>query len=278
MTLRCLCRKVMTHVNLRLCSSSTDKNSVTTAGIVVIGDEILKGEVPDSNSTFMAKELHRLGLKLKKISVVPDDVQEICDEIKSFSSLYDYVLTTGGIGPTHDDLTYESVSRAFNEPLILHPELKEVCERFFKTKDPNGAGMKLAYVPKSSKLHHKTTSGGKLRYPNVYVHNVYMFPGVPELLQRTMIEAGPLLFKTSNKFFTRSLYCNIPEYRIISELKQLVDEFPDVQFGCYPKFWNSEYKVKVTVESSSEEATIKAYQKLKQLIPEDTVVNKLDDM
>lgn len=277
MSLRCFNRKIVYQCdNLRL--YNTKKGSYSTAGIVVVGDEILNGTVADTNSPFLAKALHKLGLKLKKISVIPDNVHDISEEVRHFSNRFEYVLTTGGIGPTHDDVTYEGVARAFREPLVLHPELKEICSKFYKTNDPFGAGMKLALVPQASRLHYLTTSGSKLPYPNVAVHNVYMFPGIPELLQRTIRDAGPLLFKSDSRFFTKYLLCSLPEHQIINQLKQLVDEFPDCQFGCYPKLFNSLYKVKVTVVSSSEETTQKAYSKLIQLIPPSSVVNKLDDM
>jgi len=278
MTLRYFSRKIMqNYVSVRFYCGKKEQNC-SSAGIVVIGDEILKGAVADTNSTFLAKQLHRLGLRLKKISVVADDVKQISMEVRDFSSRFNCVLTTGGIGPTHDDVTYEAVACAFDEPLILHPELKEICTKFYKTNDPYGAGMKLAFVPKSSKLHYLTTSGDKLAYPNVSVRNVYMFPGVPELLQRTILKAGPLLFKSNHKFFTKSLYSSLPEHKLLNEIKQLAKEFPDVELGCYPKLFDSEYKVKVTIESCSEESTKQAYLRLLQLIPAYSIVNKLDDI
>ncbi|XP_076253675.1 FAD synthase-like [Rhynchophorus ferrugineus] len=262
---------------LKVRSLCTEKNSkITTAGVLVIGDEILKGEIPDTNSHFLAKELHNLGLNLKKISVVSDDVNDISEEVKHFSSKYNYVITTGGIGPTHDDVTYEAVALAFNEPLVLNSELKDICCRYFKTKDPKAAGMKQAYIPKSSILHYTTISGGKLPYPSVSTHNVFMFPGIPELVKLIMTEAGPLLFHSDKRFFTKCIYCNLPEYKIIEQLEQLVLEFPDVSFGCYPKFYHSLYQVKLTIESLSKESTTNAYLKLLELIPSGCIVQKDD--
>ncbi|CAH1122537.1 unnamed protein product [Ceutorhynchus assimilis] len=258
--------------DIKKCSSQKDRK-ITSAGIVVIGDEILRGQVQDTNSAFLATELHKLGIELKKITVIPDNVNTICEEVKDFSKKYNYVLTTGGIGPTHDDVTYEGVALAFNETLHLHPDLKEICSHFYKTQDPNGVGMKLAHVPKSSKLNYKTKSGSKLNYPNVSIHNVYMFPGIPELLKKSMLEAGSVLFKSDKKFFSRHFYCNLPEHEIVTELQQVVNEFPDVQFGCYPKMFDSFYKAKVTLESCCEESTRKAYARLMELVPSNSVVN-----
>jgi molybdenum cofactor synthesis domain-containing protein len=117
-----------------------------TAGILVIGDELLKGEVVDTNGPHITKELHNLGVKVKKISIIGDEVDEISDEIKTFSKSYSYVITTGGIGPTHDDVTFEAVAKAFSVPLALNPQLRRLCEKFYKTTDVNHPGMKLAMV------------------------------------------------------------------------------------------------------------------------------------
>ncbi|XP_066144334.1 FAD synthase-like isoform X2 [Euwallacea fornicatus] len=250
------------------------KPNITTAGIV--GDEILKGEVLDSNSRFLAKELHKLGLQLRKISIIPDDVEMISNEVQSFSKKYDFVLTTGGIGPTHDDVTYEGVALAFDKPLYLHPELKDICSEFYKTEDLSDAGMKLAYIPKSSILNYKTIAGSDLAYPMVSIKNVYMFPGIPELLQKTILEVGPILFQCANRFYNRCVFCNLPEHKIVTQLQQVVDQFPDVRFGCYPKLFNSVYKVKLTIESSNEDSTLKAHARLMELIPKNCIVD-MDD-
>lgn len=148
-------------------------------------------------------------------------------------------------------------------------------------------------IPKSSKLHYNTVSGTRLAYPNVSVRNVYMFPGIPELLKQTVTQVGPLLFQSGRRYFTQCFYCNLPEHKIAMELQQVVDEFPEVQFGCYPKLchrWercrrccklfltmffsvSSVYKVKVTVESHSEEITLKAFSRLMALLPPNSIVD-----
>ncbi|XP_030747805.1 FAD synthase-like isoform X2 [Sitophilus oryzae] len=145
MSLRCLCKNI-SGAHIKINNFWTNKYStIKTAGVLVIGDEILKGEVPDTNSTLIAQELHNFGLKLKKITVVADDINDISEEVRYFSKKYDYVLTTGGIGPTHDDVTYEAVALAFDVPLVLHSDLEKICSKFFKTVDPMSPGMKQAY-------------------------------------------------------------------------------------------------------------------------------------
>ncbi|VEN38785.1 unnamed protein product [Callosobruchus maculatus] len=214
---------------------TTRETKSTTAGIIVIGDEILKGQVVDTNSSYLALELHKLGLQLKKISVIGDNVHEVCDEVRFHSNSYDYVLTTGGIGPTHDDVTYEGVALAFNEPLVLDPELRDICMNFYKTSDVNSPGMKLAKIPKTSKLTFKTLEGVRMVYPNVSIKNVYMFPGIPELLRKSFGCLKTVLFKSNKKFYSKAVYLTATEESIAKLLGKLAEDFPDVQFGSYPK-------------------------------------------
>ncbi|KAJ8933337.1 hypothetical protein NQ314_014049 [Rhamnusium bicolor] len=259
--------KILTRRILLRCFSSGDGCKITTAGIIVVGDEILKGDVPDTNSTYLAVELHKLGLKLKKISVIGDEVKEVSEEVKNFSNSYDYVLTSGGIGPTHDDITYEAVAMAFDEPLYLHPELREICLKFYNTTD----------IPKSAKLTFNAGIVGiKMTYPNVSVKNVYMFPGIPELLVKSFNILKDALFKSNNKFYSKCIYFNLTEDKIVEVLYVLVKEYPDVQFGSYPKFFHRLYKVKVTIESSNEESMKKAYNQLLTMMPKQYIVDAED--
>uniref|UniRef100_A0A1Y1LJX0 MoaB/Mog domain-containing protein n=1 Tax=Photinus pyralis TaxID=7054 RepID=A0A1Y1LJX0_PHOPY len=149
--------------NLHKIMFSSSTSAVKTVGLLVIGDEILKGQVVDSNSHYITKRLHQLGLKVEKITVTGDNKDEISEEVKNFSLRYDYVITTGGIGPTHDDVTFESVAEAFNEPVILHPELVKICAQFYGTTDPESPGMKLARVCSAFSCIQWTTC---FRYPN----------------------------------------------------------------------------------------------------------------
>ena len=121
----------------------TSKKS-TSAGIIIIGDEILKGQTQDTNTHFLATNLKSLGVQLKKVVVIPDDIDVIAGEVKKFSENYDYVLTSGGVGPTHDDMTFEGVAKAFDDKTFLHPEMEELIRNYFK--DVNEAVLKLGQV------------------------------------------------------------------------------------------------------------------------------------
>ncbi|XP_019877956.2 FAD synthase isoform X1 [Aethina tumida] len=245
-----------------------------TTGIIVIGDEILKGEVIDTNSHFLAKGLHKLGLNLNKISVIGDNVEDVCKEVKKFSEHYDYVITSGGIGCTHDDITFEAVGKAFDSPLVVHPELQQICSKFFNTTDPKHPGMKLAKVPSDAKLNY-SQSEMKVKYPIISVHNVYIFPGIPQFLEHAFTAAGDQLFKSDNKFYTMYVFCNTTEDKLTQALNSVVKMYPKVQFGSYPSINNSIYKVKITVESNQANLTKEAHDKLILAIPQNFIVKKL---
>ncbi|KAF2879981.1 hypothetical protein ILUMI_26192 [Ignelater luminosus] len=233
-----ICR-CLPKIPVRYCHYSSffaKESKMKTAGIIVIGDEILKGEVIDTNSNYMTTRLHQLGVKVKKISVIGDIFEDICQDIKTFSQKYTYVITTGGIGPTHDDITFEAVAKAFDEPLILHPDLVKLCTQFYNTTDINSPGMKLARVPKSAKLTYLKTA--KLNYPNVRVRNVYMFPGIPQLFERSFDMLSSTLFQSPCKFYTKYVYFNVTEDKIAKALDSLVKEFPDVLIGSYPQLFH----------------------------------------
>ncbi|CAH0554412.1 unnamed protein product [Brassicogethes aeneus] len=248
------------------------KNDRKTMGIIVIGDEILKGEVQDTNSAFLAQELHKLGLKLQKISVIGDEINDVSQEVRLFSGKYDYVITSGGIGCTHDDITFEAVAKAFNVPLYEHPELRKLCFKFYKTENPDSPGLKLARVPSIAKLNWETSAGYQINYPIISVNNIYIFPGIPQLLRKAFLASSKVLFRTDSQFFTKNIFCNATEDKIVDILNTVVQEYPQVQFGSYPKLNDSEYKVKLTIESSKEDLTEKAYQKLLDLLPKGFIV------
>src|ERR1700758_1293867 len=150
-----------------------------SAGIIVIGNEILSGKTRDENSPYLATELRKLGVDVRKISVISDDLDLISSEVKDFSATYDYVFTTGGVGPTHDDLTMDGIAAAFGRRILRHPDL-ELSLRHFYSEELVHGNLRMADVPEGARL-----VGGKgTWFPVVAVENVYIFPGVPEILQR----------------------------------------------------------------------------------------------
>ena len=152
---------------------------MATAGILIIGNEILSGKVVDINSPFLAGDLRELGVDLERILTIPDEVDLIAREIKTMSESYDYVFTTGGIGPTHDDVTMEAVASAFGRKIVLSESLCARIERAQGGKELNDSQRKMALLPEGA----ETLDAGDLWFPVVIVENVHIFPGIPKLLQ-----------------------------------------------------------------------------------------------
>ena len=149
------------------------------AGLIVIGDEILKGQIKDTNSQYLTQHLHQKGIRVARISVLPDDIDVIAAEVKTFTKTFDYVLTSGGIGPTHDDVTFEAVAQAFDCKCEHHPQLVKMCEAWFRKVDRSDPCFKLAFIPSKSELNFglDRKSGKMMMYPIVSVSNVFIFPG-----------------------------------------------------------------------------------------------------
>nr|XP_039272114.1 FAD synthase-like isoform X1 [Styela clava] len=271
-------------MSLRLCVRSTFKtfhkqNSTfimpKSAGIIVIGDEILKGQTKDTNSIFLCQLLHSLGVSLKRITVIGDDIQEISNEVRIFSNAYDYVLTSGGIGPTHDDKTFDGVANAFNESVVANQTLVDLCTRYFGNKPMNSPEMKMAHIPESAVLHfgHDASTGRSFRFPVIAVKNVFLFPGIPSLLEKSAVSLKHL-FKGEGQFYTNKILVDELETGIAKYLSACQEKYHSVgvAIGSYPDLFNNYYKVKVVVESVNSQATEEATKYLMDSIPQHLVV------
>lgn len=217
-----------------------------TAGIIVIGNEILSGKTRDENSPYLVHELRGLGVDVRKISVIPDELNLISDEVREFSGTYDYVFTTGGVGPTHDDLTMDGIAGAFGRRILRHPDL-EVSLRHFYSEELVQGNLRMADVPEGARL-----VGGKgMWFPVVAVENVYIFPGVPEILQRKF-ERIKETFREA-PFHLRQIFLQADEGQIAAILHQLLADFPELLLGSYPYLDNPAYSIKLTLESKDAE-------------------------
>jgi len=231
-----------------------------TAGIIIIGDEILKGQTQDTNTYFLTQNLRRLGVNVDRVSVIPDNLDVIATEVANFSSIYDFVLTSGGIGPTHDDLTFEGVAKAFGDRLEHHPKIVDVCKTWFKKTDITDPCFKLAFIPTQSQLNFGTDkiTGKTTIYPLVSVKNVFIFPGIPELLRKAFNNLGDTLFSTDKQFHTGQFYFDKDELSLTPAINRLVAEFPQVTVGSYPSLSNQFYKTNISVECEEKDLLITA--------------------
>ncbi|XP_018008214.1 FAD synthase [Hyalella azteca] len=252
-------------------STSITSSNSPTAGIIVIGDEILKGRTQDTNSHFIAQKLYKLGIRVKKVVVIGDDLSAICNEVRLFSSQFTYVITSGGIGPTHDDVTFQGIANAFNEPLIPHPELVTFIGNYFKTSDLSTPPMKMAHIPASSSLVYAEdrATGYKSKFPVVCVRNVTVLPGVPGLLEKSFVRLAKQLYGDHRHVHCVDLYMSVDEVTLAAAMNNTVAAFPSVTIGSYPQLTHSYYKTLLTIESQDSAAVDAAKQHLLNQIDAD---------
>ena len=236
-----------------------------TAGIVLIGNELLSGKVVDTNASYLCRELRALGVAVRKISVIPDEVDLIAAEVSEFSRAHDVVFTSGGVGPTHDDVTMEGVARALGVPVVRDERLVALIARH--ARGPlNEARLKMADVPEGAEL----VAGEQLMFPAVLARNVYILPGVPEIF-RQKFEALKERFRDT-PYFLASVFVGIGEGTLAEHLNDLLRKHPDLMLGSYPELANPESKVKITLESKDRALMEQAVADLLGWLPADAVV------
>ncbi len=238
-----------------------------TAAVIIIGNEILSGKVRDENSHFLASELRQLGVKLSLVMVIQDDVDEIAGAVASCAKKYDFVFTSGGIGPTHDDVTMQGIAKAFGRKLVQDEKLKEMIEK--RCGVPSSVVMRMAELPEGGELIELNG----INFPPVRVENVYVFPGIPEFL-RKKFSALKERFR-DKPYFASRVYINGEECLIADTLDAVAKRFPMVEIGSYPKIGERDYKVLVTFESMEEEAVRQAVEELLKLLPREIVLRTL---
>lgn len=230
-----------------------------TAAIVVIGNEILTGKSEDRNATFLIGELYNLGVSLRRIVVIPDDLEDIAATVRECSERFDYVFTSGGVGPTHDDVTIEGIARAFNRRVVRHPELAAMIRGYFGD-EADEKRLRMADTPEGSRLIRE----GGMRWPVLAMENVIILPGVPELF-RSKFEAIRERFRAA-PFHASVIYTREDEFDIAPRLDRVAAEHSSVEIGSYPTFTREDYRVKITVESKEKEAVERAVAALLELL------------
>jgi len=242
-----------------------DPRTTRTAGIIIIGNEILSGKVRDSNSFYLASELRVLGVSVMRISVIPDEIETIGREAALFSKSYDYVFTSGGVGPTHDDITMAGIAQGFGVGLVSHPLLEGKFRNRYG-ECINDAVMKMTEVPDGAKL----VDLGDKSFPLVSFRNIFIFPGIPEYLKKKFSSIKER-FRCSS-FYLKRLFLNSDESDIAAILNAVVAGNKEVSFGSYPVVENPEYKIMITIESKSEAPLHKAVEELLRKLPGEMVV------
>lgn len=214
-----------------------------TAAILVIGNEILTGKVKDENVSILATEFFALGVSLRRVIVCPDEVEVIAREVNRLRSEHDFVITTGGVGPTHDDVTIEGVALAFEKPVVRSAEMESLLRAHYKNRITEGH-LRMANMPEGAEL----VRNAAIPWPTVAMENVYVFPGVPELLKLKF----PVLrerLRDGASFVTRAVYTMCDEGEIAELLTSLVVAHPDVSIGSYIQWRGTDYTTKLTFDA-----------------------------
>ncbi|HUF56966.1 MAG TPA: competence/damage-inducible protein A [Thermohalobaculum sp.] len=223
-----------------------------TAAALVIGDEILSGRTRDSNAHHLAGRLAGHGIRLVEIRVVPDDVDIIAAAVRTLSGRVDHLFTSGGIGPTHDDVTADAVARAFGQPLDVRPDARAILERHYGA-ELNAARLRMARVPEGAALIENPVSAA----PGFSLGNVHVMAGVPQIFEAMLAGLLPRL-AGGPPLLSRSLRADAPEGEIAEALSGIAGRWPQVSIGCYPSFRSSGPSVAVILRAEDAEALDRA--------------------
>ena len=221
-----------------------------TAALVVIGDEILSGRTQDKNVGQVAHWLNEQGIRLAEVRIVADEVARIADTVNALRPGHDYLFTTGGIGPTHDDITVDGIAAAFGVPVVIHPEARSVLEAYYRGR-PGGlteARLRMARVPEGAELIPNPTSGA----PGIRIGNVYILAGVPHIAA-SMLEALTGKLEGGRPVVSVTVGARVPESDVADLLRETEAANPGVAIGSYPFFHDGRYGANFVIRSEDGE-------------------------
>ena len=236
-----------------------------TAAILVIGNEILTGKVEETNARWLSGQLFELGVRLRRIHVIPDDVEVIADTVNELRRQVNHLFTSGGVGPTHDDLTIAGIARARGREVVRVEPLAQLLRHYYGERC-NEDVLRMADAPAGYDL----LASSDKHWPVLAVENIVILPGVPEIFRRKF-ESIRERFRSS-PFTLQLVYFGVDEGIIAPHLNTLTARFPGVSVGSYPAFSDPAYKVKVTLESKNADEVSGATAFLRSLVPPDFLV------
>ena len=237
------------------------ESATVTAAMLIIGNEILSGRTKDANLHYLASELTLLGIRLMEVRVIPDVEAVIVDAVNEVRRDYDYVFTTGGIGPTHDDITAECIAKAFGEPLVEHPVIAELIRARPAPDDIMESRLRMARIPQSAKLVDNATGGP----PGFRVDNVFVMAGIPAVMQAMLASLEGKL-KSGPVVRSRSVTAYLGESQIAARLGEIQADFPDVDLGSYPFFRKDRYGTSLVMRGTDEARLDAMLEAVKQAI------------
>jgi molybdenum cofactor synthesis domain-containing protein len=236
-------------------------DEIVTAALLIIGNEILSGRTQDANLAYIAKGLGAIGVRLREVRVIPDVAETIIATVNEVRAKFDYVFTTGGIGPTHDDITSETIAQAFGVPWVLHPEAKRLLLTHYKDSELNTARLRMAHVPEGAILIDNPVSLA----PGFQIGNVFVMAGVPRIMQAMFDGIAPRL-KLGAATLSRTVRCTLPEGIIAEGLGKLQDAYAELDIGSYPYFRRGAFGTALVIRGTDEARVAAAAAELAELI------------
>ena len=218
------------------------------AGIIIIGNEVLSGRTKDINTSTISTWLNSLGIEVKEVRVIPDDAKTIIDTVNELRKKFNYIFTTGGIGPTHDDITAESISNAFNLEYGFHKEAFSILESYYKPGEFTEGRQKMAKMPTTAKLIINPSSGA----PGFYVENVFCLPGVPSIL-KSMLGGLNNILVGGDLVLSKTLNLRTVESEIAKSLTDIQNKNKEVEIGSYPFFRAGKLGVSIVLRSTDQD-------------------------
>ena len=223
------------------------KSTKVNAAILIIGNEILSGRTQDTNTSTLAKWLNSIGITVNEVRVIPDIEKTIVDTLNILRKNNNYVFTSGGIGPTHDDITAESVSKAFELKYVIHKEAFKILENYYKPGEFNEGRQKMVMMPENAKLILNPTSGA----PGFSVENVFCLPGVPSIL-KSMLGGLKNRLVGGEPILSHTISLRTVESEIANSLTKIQDQNKDVEIGSYPFFHAGKLGVSIVLRSENQ--------------------------
>jgi molybdenum cofactor synthesis domain-containing protein len=223
-----------------------DQSRTWTAALCVIGDEILSGRTQDRNVAQLAVWLNEQGIRLAEVRIVPDEAERIVETVNDLRARHDYLFTTGGIGPTHDDITFDAIAAAIGVPVVIHPEARAILEDYYRDRPGglNESGLRMARVPDGAELLPNPTSGA----PGVKLGNVYILAGVPHIAA-SMMDALTGKLEGGRPMFSVTIGSRAAESEVADLLRETEAAHPGVAIGSYPFFKEGHYGANFVIRS-----------------------------
>lgn len=233
-----------------------------TAAALLIGNEILGGKIRESNLYELAHCLRGRGIELGRVVVVPDVIRTVADEVQKLSEAFDHVFTSGGVGPTHDDVTMEAIALAFSADVVRDPDLERLLRKHYRDAVTENH-LLLANVPRGAKQLFIERSP----WPVTVFHNIWILPGIPEVF-RMKLEIVREHLPEEPPFVSRAVFTKLDEAALKPLLDVTVAEHPDVDVGSYPRWQDPRYETKVTFDGKDPEAVARAFEAFQEKLPD----------